>query len=641
MGLRDAKVEYHYFEPLGMDAGVSPLLLPDGAVAEAWNCDIDNGTYKKRSGITGVIAVANRPANTSFTAGIEYLPSAGGVQEILFGTTGLAAGGTIYSLASGVFTAKKSSLDPTARGFFLQIGTQLLFTNGVDAPVVYDGTTTKQYGITAPTSLTATSSATSGDKIAGQRYLVAITYYNSTTGAESSPFIATPVTVSGGHSSISLSFSAANSATADTIRIYTSYASSQTMLLEDEIAGSSTSYSCTASDQELTQPQLELDNSRVEDFSSAINFPALIDNRVFLKTATNQIRHSKIGQSGPMFESFEATAFVDTPSKYGDYDDIVAIGSAGAIPIVVKERTMGRLDALGVPDTLSSVDSVRYVYTELSDNIGGVYHSAGVQVYGEYVFLSRNNVYATNGKEVRPIADQMSPLLSRAGFTSAQRPKISAINDETRKRILISFFESATATYADYILVGDYDKYPDFRWTLYRPGLNRSTRPGIRVGCFYSKKTNSGAFDYYVGNTTSNGQIYELGEGNSDDGSPIYFKLKTKAYTFGDPAVQKLVKTCTIQAEGDGSDYDMEVSSLLDLRTVEHDSQSISLDDEAAAWDTATWDTDTWGGGQQLSVDYEPHIKCRYIQLVIRQIDADAPLRLYSWDLRASTFGVQ
>lgn len=640
MSLRDGKVEYHYFEPLGMDLSQSPLLLADGAVEEAWNCDIDNGTYRKRNGISTVIASGELIANTSILAGIEYLPPTGPLKEIVFGTDGTGGGGTIYEIASGSFTARETGLDATARPFFIQIGSQLLFVNGVDSPVVLNNTTTKQYGITAPSALTATSSATSGSKLAGERYLIAITYYNSATGAESSPFIATPVVISGGHSSIALSFSAANSATADSIRVYCSYASSNILLLEDEISGVSTSYSATASDQELVQPQLELDNTRIDLLSSEVNFPALVDNRVFLKTAKNEIRHSKIGQSGPMFESFEASAVANTASKYGSYDDIVAIGSAGNVPIVVKERSVGRLDALGIPDTLSSVDNVRYVYTEISDNIGGIHHSAGTQVYGEYVFLSRNNIYATDGKDVRPICDQLSPLLRAAGFTSAQKPRVSAINDETNQRVLISFFESATATYPDYIAVGDYEKYPEFRWTLYRPGISRTTHPGMRVGCFYSKKTNLGAYDYFVGNTAGNGQIYQLDSGTNDADSAIYFKLKTKAYTFGDPAAEKLVKTCTFQAEGSGSQYDMQISSLLNLSKVETGSANISLDDSGITWDNFTWDQGLWAGGQQLGVNYEPHSKCRFFQLVIRQTSADAPLKLYSWDLRASVFRV-
>ncbi len=637
--LRDAKVEYHYSEPLGMDLSTNPLLLPDGAVVEAYNIDISDGTYERRGGISEIVDAADLIANTSITAGIEFQPSTGALQDIVFGTTGDSGGGTTY-LYDGTFTSIETGLDADARPFFTQLGTQLLFVNGEDTPFLYTGSTTKAFGIAAPASLTAASSASSGGKIEGQRYLVAITYYNSVTGAESSPTFASPVVIASGHSSIALTFAAAASATANTIRIYCSYASSSTLLLEDEIGDSATSYSAVASDFELTQPVLELDNSRITDFSNEINFPALISNRLFLKTANNEIRNSKIGQSGPMFESFEASAVCSTESKYGITDDIVGIGSAGDVPIIVKERSVGRLDALGVPDTLSPVDPVRYTYVELSDNIGGVWHSTGVQVFGEYVFLGKSNIYATDGRTVRKVCDQLSPLIRRAGFTETQKQQLSAINDETNKRVLISMFETASSQYPDYVLVGDYDKYPDFRWTVYRPGLSRVTHPGIRVGCFYSKKTTLGAFDYFVGNIEENGQIYQLDAGNNDVTFPTYFKLKTKAYTFSDPAIQKLVKTCTLQAEDQGNGSSLQISSIINLSNTEQDYQTILLDASGDTWDNAVWDQSMWAGGQQLDVQYEPHIKCRNIQLVFRQIDLDSPLRLYSWDLTASTFRV-
>jgi hypothetical protein len=639
MSLNKAALEQNYVEPLGMNSYTNPLQLQEGEVSDAWNADLYNSSYSKRKGIIEVVNNANIWTGMSITQGIEYITPAGGTKDIVFGTNGTSGGGSVATFESGTFTNIKTGLDPTARPFFLQLGSQLLFVNGIDAPFLYNDSVAKQYGITPPASLTAVPGAGSGHKLPNEQYLIAITYYNSTTKAESTPTFANPVVMGNTDNQIALTFAAADATTADKIRVYSSGASTNILLLEAEIGGTSTSYTANVADFALTFPQLELDNSRITDFTSSVNFPALIANRVFLKSATNEIRHSKIGQSGPMLESFEASAVVSTLNKLGAADDVIGLGAAGATPIIIKQRSVGRLDPLAVPDSTVSSDLVRYTYVELSDNIGGVYHGVGAQVYGEYVFLSRTNVFATDGKTVRPICDGLKDMLRAGGYTPSQISRLSAINDETNQRILISFFDSSGTASPDFILVGDYVKYPTFRWTVYRPGVSRTTHPGIKVGCFYSKRTNLGAFNYFVGNCLKNGQIYQLYQTNNDLNDPIYFKIRTKVYPFGDPVVQKLVKTCTLAAQGSGRAYNMQVSSVVDLGGIEEDSQDVGLDGAGSTWDNVLWDRSFWGGRQQLILNYEPHTKCRFFQLVFKQVELDAPLQIFNWDLRASVYG--
>ena len=51
---------------------------------------------------------------------------------------------------------------------------------------------------------------------------------------------------------------------------------------------------------------LDPDNSQLSAFDATPEFSTICQNRIFVKTAENQVRFSKIGQEGPLPESFEA-----------------------------------------------------------------------------------------------------------------------------------------------------------------------------------------------------------------------------------------------------------------------------------------------------------------------------------------------
>jgi hypothetical protein len=315
-----------------------------------------------------------------------------------------------------------TGLAGTVRPSFVQLNRLIGFFNGTDEPVIYDGAATRQMGITAPTAAPSLSQTTGGSLTVLGSYVFAYTYYNSQTGAESSPSPLATIVLTGANNKVNLTVTAGSSGTADTIRIYRTTANGNELFLEATETIAATTHASIIADAGLSSIGLEYDNSRITDFVPTLNsveaqYPAVAQNRVFLKTDRNTIRHSKIGQSGPMFESFEASAVAYCKGKFGDRDDVIGQGVAGDTPIVVKERSIGRLDAVGVNPELSPFDQVRYQYVEISSTVGGVSHWAGCSVYDEYVFLGRDNVYATNGQSIRPIGDRVSCLSScLAGF---------------------------------------------------------------------------------------------------------------------------------------------------------------------------------------------------------------------------------
>lgn len=639
MSLRYAQPEIEYSLAMGMDITSSPPALEPGYVREAYNCDLGlSGGYVKRKGHANDLAAAW--TGRSITAGIEYLTPAGAYRTVVHGTDGTATGGEIGYKDAGAVVSIVASKSGTARPSFVQIGTQLLWVNGADAPVVYNGTSTKQFGITAPSATpTGTASNGPGALVNSASYIHAYSHYNSATGAESTPTVLNAVVLGATDDTITYTgLTAAPAATADQIRIYRTVANGNQLFLEDTIAGASTAFTSVKADVALTTPA-ELDNSRVEDLADSIKYPAKTETRLFLATGDNEVRHSKVGQSGPMFESFEASAVASTEGLYGAADKIVGLGAAGDTPIVVKERSVGRLDALGVPDTLSPVDPVRYRYTEMSTDFGGVSHWAGCQVRGEWVFLTRENVAATDGRQLRTVADGLRTFIKACGFLSSQITKISAVNDTRNERVFFSVFVDELAARPDYILVGDYRRYPTFRWTIYRPGTNSNTHPGIRAGCFFlARNTANGHYNLYAGNNEANGQLYLLNSGDSDRGSGIYWYIKTRAYAAGRPDLDKLWKLCKFNVRGSGNNYSIQVSAIFDLSNSEVLPETISLAGSGALWDTAEWDTDTWADDTLLPKQYDSHRKAQFFQLVFLNSGADQPIELVGWSLAASLF---
>lgn len=648
MSLRRAGEELEYGEAQGMDTTSNAAVIPSGFVQMAWNFDIGlTGGYVKRLGHAAHLATAW--TGRSVTAGIEYKGVSGTRSEVLFGTDGTASGGSLGLVSGGGVSSLATGLSGTARGSFVQLGKLLGYFNGSDAPVIYDGSAVRQMGITAPTNAPVyVSQSTSGSLTQGAVYSFFYTYYNSVTKAESSPSpIMTAPVLTGSNDEISFTVTAGDATTADTIRIWRTVGNGNEAWLEQTVTIATTTISSTTADAALASVLLEEDNSRVTLFVPGTNptqalYPVVAQNRLFLKTDKEVVRYSKIGQSGAMLESFEVGALTPCVGSKGEGDEIIGLGKAGETPIILKEASVGRLESVGVPADFG-VDPVRYVYSEISNEVGAVSHQAQCNVFGELVWLGRDNVYATDGRTVRALGDRVSATIKASGFAATQVSKLSAVTDTANSKVIFSFFADELETVPRYQLVGDYRRYPNFRWTVYRPGTDATTHPGLRPGCLYTARlASTGKQLVRMGNLDLNGQVYTLGNGvHADLGLGIYAKLKTRPYSMAAPARTKLFKDCPFQAKGDGNNYTLQVSAIYDFSSAEEDSQPLSLYTGGALWDAAIWDSDSWADEEVLSLYYQPHRKARFQQLVFTQTAADEPVEVLSWSTSGTVYGLE
>jgi hypothetical protein len=222
------------------------------------------------------------------------------------------------------------------------------------------------------------------------------------------------------------------------------------------------------------------------------------------------------------------------------------------------------------------------------------------------------------------------------------------INDTKNRRLYISVYEVTTSDEPDFVLVGDYQQYPEFRWTFYSAGVDSTTHPGIRIGSLFQlKNTTDGSFEVFFGNTDDNGQYYKMQDGDNDNTKGIYFKLTSRPYAVQQPLLTKLWKNTRLFAQAEDDTYSIQLCSIYDLGYEEEFCGTFTVEGSGNSWDEKNWSNNAgsttspliWSGPALAELTYNPHRKSKFIQLVIKQTDADAPATLLGWGVSGSIFG--
>lgn len=716
MSTRNYIEELEYGDAKGLDT-TSPLnLMAPGYIRLGVNVNLGiTGGYTKRSGYLNQFTYDNQLNGFSIRQGIEYRKKEQAntdptVEIILYATnnnitTPVAKLGKILS---GVFnefvdedgvalSISNNSLLParvplsiSQRPAFAQINNSLYFINGATQPRVYEENSvyTRRTGIQSPEDMHSPNpaltdiqgSAGAGNLIEESDYIYAFTYafyLNGQLVAESSPSLLASITLQTGENTVTLKIRefknyatliAAGLSHLDIrIRIFRTVAGGSILFLEDEITAgpgvginNEVTHVSVISDDGLQPEQISFDNTVLnyyEDYEYA-RFPVIARNRVFVFHPTrNSGRFSKIGFKGPLPESFPVLNEFSVEGKYGAADNLIGAGQIKGIPIILKERSIGRLEEVGISDLSSAEETVAFVYREISEAAGGVSHFAQTQVFDELVFLGRDNVYATDGQTVRPIATPIQSVIKASDFTADHASKLSAINDTKNKRIYISIYSDNNQNEPNVLLVGDYQQYPNFRWTTYEAGPENNM-PGIKAGCFFqTEATANGGLEIYFGSATKEGQYYRMNVGNDDykveenatqepDPQIIYMRLISRPYMLNQPLNKKLYKVVKIYAEGQPQQYDFEFGAIFDVSGVESGIQALTVPGTGTSWNNYNWapslPTNTqlvWSGPAFNEFQYRPHRKAQLMQLVFTQDDQTAPVTLLGWGVSGSSFG--
>ena len=661
---------HNYFEELeydlarGVDTTSPANLLASGYVRQALNCNLGTtGGYSKRDG-------TERQLTTPWTGmairnGVEYKKLNGTTQRLFFGTNDTTTGKLGVDNGVGGIDDVVTGLDPTKRLAFAQIEERLYCFNGdsVNAPFVYEGVGARTLGIAGPVAAPTATGSTGGQLEDDQPYIFATTYAIQDSAtlriiAESSPSDLAEIDLTSGQNRVILGVVASPATVSGSlqiiIRIWRTVANGSVLFLQSEHANVTTSINCDLEDSGLDTQQMEFDNSLLNQFEgyTKAQFPTIARNRLFvIHENRNEGRFSKISQNGPLLESFPVVNYYSVEGLFGAADKVVGQGQINGIPIILKERSVGRLEEVGLPDIGQAEDLVTYVYREISQTIGAISHSAQVQVFEELVFLGKDNVYATNGQTIRPLAPLLQATIRQLDFRPSKKTKISMTNDTKYKRVYIQVFENQASAEPTFTLVGNYEQYPDFRWTFYSAGTNNVSHPGLRIGSFFQfTNQTDGSLETYYGNSNKDGQYYKMNTGGSDDDAGtergIYFKVISRAYTGGHPLIQKLFKNVRIFAQAADDTYDLEFCSIFDLSVEEEFCEDFRIPGVGNKWDEHNWVDDAeaeldpliWAGPALAELTYDPHRKAKFMQLVFNQIEANAPVTLLGWGCSGSIF---
>jgi hypothetical protein len=699
MSTRNYIEELEYQDAKGLDTSSPINLLGPGYVRTAINVNLGvTGGYVKRDGYMQQFTNENALGGFAIRQGLEYrkrttISAAPTVEILLYSTNNISGIGSIGGLgkiSGGVFVpfTNKSNvtlnISTTKRPAFAQINNSLYVANGVDDPLVYEenGVFTRPLGIKYPVDInneldtpsTSLMAYAGTDALNEGQYIYAYTYafrsnFDNRLLAESSP----------SNTSEPLPTNALNKKITVTlqpfpdyglqylqhvtiyIRIWRTVVNGNILFLEKEIAGNSASYISDVPDAGLEAEQMPFDNTQLSEYDGyqEARFPTVSRNRLLMfHSRINRGRFSKIGIEGPLAESFPVQNEFSVEGKFGAADGMIGSGQIKGIPIILKERSIGRLEEIGLPDLGNSEDAVVYIYREISETVGAVSHFSQCQVFDELVFLGRDNVYATDGQNVRPIGSSIQSLIKASDFTNDKASKLSAINDTKNRRIYLTLFKDINSVEPDVILVGDYQQYPNFRWTTYEVGPD-ADMAGIKAGCFFqTEATADGGLDVYFGSATNEGQYYKMNQGGTDfktswngvsattSANKIYMRLISRPYMFGQPMVTKLYKIAKVYAEGRAQTYDFQFGALYDLNQTEVNVVSKTVPGVASTWNLFNWapssplsTTMYWTGPALNEFKYHMHRKAQMMQFAFTQNDAEAPVTLLGWGISGSVFG--
>ncbi len=705
MSTRRFTEEREYGNAKGLDTTSPVSMVHPGFVREANNTNLGTtGGYDKRGGITSQLTTPWNLLSIRRSSEFRYLNVTGEqVERIFFGTDNSTDSRIGKEVEAPIthdtsITDIKTGLSGDDRADFVQLQGRLFLFNGdsTDAPLVYEGASgVRDLGLAAPSTAPVLVAANDpGAELVIGHYVLSYTYvlYNKTTGivlAESNPSaLETVELVAGTPDDNRIEATVVGSGVSfdlnvfePKIRIYRTVLNGSILFLDTEITDTAGSHvvNLDGPDAALEYTQLSFNHNQLAEFTGYSNakYPAVARNRLFVAhNDKNEVRFSTIGQDGPMPESFPAVSYSSVEGKRGSTDTIVGLGVINGVPIILKDQSIGKLEEIGLPSYTHAEDAVTYVYREISDNIGAVNHFAHTQVFHELVFLSRNNVYATDGVNIRPIGGWIDSLIRSLDFTNAKDSRISMINDSRNKRVYIQVFTATTAAEPSLTLVGDYEQYPDFRWTTYNEGTNATTHPGVRSGCFMEfTNARDGSLEVYFGNTDKNGQYYKLGDGTADiayeDNAPagitmgdelgIFFRITTRPYDMEQPLHTKLFKNTRAFIEVESSTYQVTLCSVFDLSPGDENCQLFTIPGSGGRWEdhgtvpNYVWaDTDAdplvpgagpddvalvWSGSGIEEIVYDTHRKAKFMQLVFKQYDKDAPVTLLGWGVSGAIFG--
>lgn len=631
MAVRQGSVQKYGIFSGGLDTS-SALDSPEikGTLSVAKNVDyVTTDLLKRRNGSTAQFTAWS---TRRIRGGIEYKTASGVFERLFYGESATTTGFTGIlgkQNGTGAPTTITSNLLDNVKPSFAQFRSLLFLFNGRENLIYINGAT-RNIGITPPNNAPTLNTTVAGSLNTNGSYIYCYAYYNTLTGARSSPSPASSTLSSGTLRGIRINITAGDSSTADKIQIYRSVDGGSTFFREAQIAISSTTYDSTLADTALGI-EMETDDSQL---SEAAKYAVVADNRIFacgFASNPNRVHYSKIGIDGSMPESFQAADFIDC--NINDGDKIVGIGNLGDTPIILKEFSVGRLVRTQTSaQGLERTGFPKYIYEQISTEVTGVSHHCMLSNDNVLIWLGLDDIYATDGVKIYRMGWRILETLKGINFT--QSHKFSAVNKKDTKQIIFSVVRTG-ASEPDFQLVGDY-KYGMvsegrglLRWSTYEPGPNTTTHPGLRAASLFEVTINKSK-KVWFGSSTNDGLIYQMDTGLNDGSLATYFDVRLPWDGNETPNQEKMFHSYYILGACGGASPNNTFTTSWEENNVDEivENTTLTFTESTAQWDEVNWNSFNWATASFQSFTYHPHRKAYFGRFGVSNTSTSQPMAI-------------
>lgn len=519
----------------GYNPDQSPTVINDNQAQSILNFRLDKiGTLVSRNGFDDYVTDSTLDASTLRGIGRWRDPDDPATYKVL-----LAANNNLYHVDAGgnTYTSLYSGLTDTD-GDFTNVRDIVIFTNGTDNPVRYDGTNAYQLGIEAPTSAPTVSSAGAGSLTGDYSYVY--TYYDSATGVESNPSDADTITASS--ENVDVAFAASPNSRVDKVRIYRTTDGGATHLLLATVDDTSSPYTDSSSaDGSVAAPSTndEAPVARYAAYYAGYTFLAQ-DRTLYWSKALSPDHWPVLNSTEVPFEGNDRItglhAFQDALLIFGLRNTLLLTGGGGVWSVT-------RLDA----------------------DIGAVGQRAIVEVAGQVIFLSMDGLYAFPG--MTPIAPQLARLLAGLSYDTLQDAAGVYVPEERALWMTVD-----DITYTVHL-----PNQAVSRYSIYSRAWLPGGPDGFSLPLFMRPDT---------------GRVAEYGGALDDNGTDISVSWKSKIFQLQNPehvkhfrrlgafATQGASGAVTVTISDAGSSYTLPITS--------------TSDEDGGEYGTAIYDTDTY-----------------------------------------------
>lgn len=416
---------------------LEPDMIPKDASPRILNGELSfaaggKAVIRKRKGIEAILA---SPLEAAAVIGQhEFRPQTDGVFTPFH--IAVTDAGNLYAISGGTPTLLDSSLDPNAFAPDFETATNLCFmVNGTDAlKVTKAGNATQNFGITRPAAAPTISAGTGS--MTGT-YDVAISYYNSVTGHESSRSDESTITLSG--QGLTITIPSVTDPQVDVVRVHIRKQSLSAYFFK---VSTGTGYNTTTggwaegygsltldlSDSTLNAfVILSPDDSENDPPPSGVRFLCWHNARMFAAD-DSQLYYSKIGKP----EAFDPDLFEKINPNDGQV--ITGLHSVGGILVIFKSRSIWGL---------YGDDPNSWYLRKIDADIGCTSHRSIVTAEGRtYWWSEQGPVVWVEGDNAFPIGKELiQSTILFSSLDAEQFSEVLAAADRTRQRILFAVRE--------------------------------------------------------------------------------------------------------------------------------------------------------------------------------------------------------